>query len=1003
VYIVNEAGLMIVDASDPFNPHLSSFLQIQEPPGPGRVSTTDGVAVRDNYVYVAASGGGLKVVDVSQPTNPHIVAECSWTDNVIYDVKLSGNYAYLVDWGGGNSLAICDISDPLHPIHRSSLPVTDAVATTIQRLVVHDPWVYLADGSQGIAWVDISNPVTPTLAGHIDTVGYANDLFTVNGRVFVADDEGGLVIYSETALHAVSSSVPNSPPLHQAVRQSTTNKVHSITPELPLSQPTAWTKTAEISEPATIAATCTVTNTADSGSGTLRECMQNARSGTTINFNPAVFPPAHPVTISITSAELPRLCWGYETIDASNAGVILDGSQAPADAVGLSMGSSHNTIKGLQIVNFPQAGIIFGGTSTNNQIGGDRTQGSGPIGEGNLVSGNHGPAGIQIATAESSNNIFQGNLVGVDVSGTQAFPNNIGMLIGSSSNLIGGNQPGERNIVSGNWADGITLHSASSTRNLVLNNYAGVDISGQHAIPNGTFGVGMDLGANNNRVENNVIVPALLFYDWGSSYNVVVGNRINTDASGSVALGGTTGYAITIGGGAGFNRIGGKTPAERNIIVGQVALFHKPEIGNLILGNYLGTNASGLQTLSTVGPGIGLSDSRYVFIGGNTPGEANLIGSQAGINLNPGVSDIFILGNIIGPDANGGSTLQHDYGGLWLNGSTHTFIQRNTIANFDGPAAQIELAGPNTLRQNSIYSNSQTTVQPAILLQDGGNDNLAAPLLTLNSTGLTGTTCLSCTVEFFFDEANEGRVYMGSATADASGVFSHPQVCPLPYTHLTATTIDLAGNTSAFATPHIIPWDCSTANPVPTLSDLKPITITALSNTFLLTLQGTDFSNGSIARWNGLSLPTTVVSSTQLSAIVPSTRITAGGFISVTVSNPAPGGGTSNPLDFTIDNPVPALGGLVPSSIIVTSQGFTLTIAGSNFVNQSVARWNGTDLTTTFLGDTQLLADVPTDYLSDAGNVAVSIFNPAPGGGTSETATFIILPFKKVYLPIVLK
>jgi hypothetical protein len=94
-------------------------------------------------------------------------------------------------------------------------------------------------------------------------------------------------------------------------------------PRLTATATDAAGNTSEFS-PAT-AGTCTATSTADSGPGTLRECLENAVSGDMITFDPAVFPPTSPVTIALTS-ELPEKDDGDVTIDASDAGVILDGS-----------------------------------------------------------------------------------------------------------------------------------------------------------------------------------------------------------------------------------------------------------------------------------------------------------------------------------------------------------------------------------------------------------------------------------------------------------------------------------------------------------------------------------------------------------------------------------------------------------------------------------------------------------------------------------------------------
>src|SRR3989449_8569472 len=66
----------------------------------------------------------------------------------------------------------------------------------------------------------------------------------------------------------------------------------------------------------------------------------------------------------------------------------------------------------------------------------------------------------------------------------------------------------------------------------------------------------------------------------------------------------------------------------------------------------------------------------------------------------------------------------------------------------------------------------------------------------------------------------------------------------------------------------------------------------------------------SAVRWNGAARPTTFVSSTQLQVTIAASDITTAGTAQVTVVTPAPGGGTSAALAFTINNPAPTLGSL---------------------------------------------------------------------------------------------
>ena len=152
-----------------------------------------------------------------------------------------------------------------------------------------------------------------------------------------------------------------------------------------------------------------VISTADSGPGTLRSFLENATTGDTIIFDSSVFPPTSPVNIKLSS-ELPHIIQGNLTIDASGAGVILNGSGTLADTVGLVVDSENNTIKGLQVLNFPGWGIMLTANANYNTIGGDRTIGTAPSGEGNIISANgRASAGGGITLSSSSNNTISGN------------------------------------------------------------------------------------------------------------------------------------------------------------------------------------------------------------------------------------------------------------------------------------------------------------------------------------------------------------------------------------------------------------------------------------------------------------------------------------------------------------------------------------------------------------------------------------------------------------------
>lgn len=184
-------------------------------------------------------------------------------------------------------------------------------------------------------------------------------------------------------------------------------------------------------------------------------------------------------------------------------------------------------------------------------------------------------------------------------------------------------------------------------------------------------------------------------------------------------------------------------------------------------------------------------------------------------------------------------------------------------------------------------------------------------------------------------------------------------------------------------------------NPVPAVSSISPSSATAGGASFTLIVNGTNFINGSVIKWNNSALTTTYVSAAQLTAIVPSVNISIAGTVSVSVFTPAPGGGSSASTNFTISNPAvnnpsPLLNNLVPASAPAGAGSFILTVNGVDFVTNAVIKWNAVSLTTTYISSTQLSATVPAANIATAGFATVTIFSPAPGGGTSSPLNFTI-------------
>ncbi len=179
-------------------------------------------------------------------------------------------------------------------------------------------------------------------------------------------------------------------------------------------------------------------------------------------------------------------------------------------------------------------------------------------------------------------------------------------------------------------------------------------------------------------------------------------------------------------------------------------------------------------------------------------------------------------------------------------------------------------------------------------------------------------------------------------------------------------------------------------NPIPRIASISPETVPAGGPNFVLIVNGTGFTQSSLARVNGQDRQTDFVSDTSLAVQIPASDIATGGTLAITVFNPSPGGGTSNPATLMINNPAPRITSISPDAAAAGSPAFTLIVNGSGFVTNSAVRFAGVDLQTTFVTSSQLSAVVPASSLAGVATVPVTVFNPAPGGGTSNAATFSI-------------
>jgi parallel beta-helix repeat protein len=407
------------------------------------------------------------------------------------------------------------------------------------------------------------------------------------------------------------------------------------------------------------------------------------------------------------------------------------------------------------------------------------TVGGNVAGAGNVISGNT-QQGIWINN--SSGTIIQGNAIGTNAVGDATVANGVTGIVleaGVTSAQIGGSAAVERNVISGNGDDGIFVNGADNTT--IEGNYIGTNAAGDADLGNASEGILLDNSSDNTGIYNNVI--------------------------------------------SGNNDDG---------------LDIKNSAGATIQGNYIGLSADGLSPLGNVQEGILLDNTSGSIIGGTAAGERNLVsGNQWAIRLTgAGTTGNVIQGNYIGTDITGAAGIPNtDLGVSIRNGAANNTIggpvagAGNVIAfnTNTGVVLEAGAGSGNAIRANSIYTNGQLGID----LSDDGvtandiddvdtgvpNEHQNYPVLTSASSGGGNTTIIGTfnsvpntifTVDFFSSSAadpsgnGEAEVYLGSdtLTTDAGGdalVNTTLAVAVAAGEVITATATDPSNNTSEFS------------------------------------------------------------------------------------------------------------------------------------------------------------------------------------------------------------
>jgi len=213
--------------------------------------------------------------------------------------------------------------------------------------------------------------------------------------------------------------------------------------------------------------------------------------------------------------------------------------------------------------------------------------------------------GIRIEGNSANGNLVQGNFIGTNVLGTAARANGdngVSIFTAASGNTVGGTTPQAGNVISGNNFNGVSIGGGGASANVVQGNFIGTDISGTGDLGNGLTGVRVSFSTSDNTIggtqagARNIISgndqDGVFIFNSGATGNVVLGNFIGTDVTGSLDVGNTlAGVRIDLG--ASNNTIGGMTAGAGNTIAfnGGDGVFIASGISNAILGNSTFSNA----------------------------------------------------------------------------------------------------------------------------------------------------------------------------------------------------------------------------------------------------------------------------------------------------------------------------------------------------------------------------------------------------------------------------
>jgi CSLREA domain-containing protein len=335
--------------------------------------------------------------------------------------------------------------------------------------------------------------------------------------------------------------------------------------------------------------------------------------------------------------------------------------------------------------------------------------------------------GAGVCLQNEGDNQVYGNFIGIRATGTAAVAGNgDGVRITNGEfNLIGGDTPAERNVISGNTDNGVNIIGDGTIENSVEGNYIGTDKDGLHELPNaigvfiGDFTggniVGCEVLNGDNVISGNTTAGVQILESQG---NLIEGNLIGTDNTGLAPLPNGIGVQLTdaplnsIGLACFGNLISGNKGAGVQIDTTDDSSF--PSLQDEVMANRIGTDITGCTALPN-SVGVLIQNSSQNTVGSGSPGDRNTISGNTGEGIrieisNPGGTSVdnAVFGNYIGTNVFGKAALPNGGAGVELSGGEGNEVgctfygSGNVISGNTGNGVEITAGASNNFVQSNL-------------------------------------------------------------------------------------------------------------------------------------------------------------------------------------------------------------------------------------------------------------------------------------------------------------